>query len=218
VRQALYERIRVHLRTFPRDKVDRFLKELIPTLVSAAVAPRSALGLPERLNKLKRTLASAKAFKESMRPPADNHEMLSDPNRAEQMRRIADAALSARGDLELTRTMVQEVLTGGDQPSLSMAWQSMMPHLNTFIAALEQEIARRAPKRTGRPSADPDGMLATVARTYAAVLEVEPTSTEGGPFYNVACEILLRKGIKDPQRWVLAAIRNYRPTKLQKSD
>lgn len=216
MKPSLDARLRKHLRDVPHDKVERFLRALRPILVGDHVAPRFALDAPERLNRLKHTLKTAKAFRESMRPPTpDAEEMLNDPLMAEQIRRMFDIALSARGDQEQTRKKTQELWpAGGDQSPLLAAWQSLMPHLNSFIAALEGEIAKRAPKRTGRPSADPNGMLAEVARTYADTLEVEPTSTEGGTFYKVAFEILLGKGIKDPQRWVLAAIRNYRPTKL----
>lgn len=213
MKQGLDKRLRPHLRAFPRDKVDLFLRALRPILLGNAIAPRSALGAPERVAKLKRILASARSFKELMRPPPlDPQEMLADPLTGDLMRRMFDAARSARGDPELTRKVTQEVIaSSGDSPQLLAAWKAMMPHLNSFIAALEQEVAAKTPKRTGRPSADPDGMLAEVARAYADILEEQPTSTESGTFYNIAVEIL---GISDPQRWVLAAIRNYKPTKL----
>lgn len=219
-RQLLLDRrLKNHLCNYPPERVERFLSAIKPILLGDAVAPRSALGSPERLDSLRRTLSLAKRLKDSLTPPSSVQAMADSVLGSAVLRNVFDRMKGTRGNVEAAAVEAQklkhEFTSGsGDLPPLYVAWVQMMPHLNAFIASVEQEIDKRKPTRVGRQSADPNRMLADVARTYADTLEDEPTSTEGGTFYNIAVEIL---GIRDPQRWVLDAIANYRVTKLPTS-
>ena len=90
---------------------------------------------------------------------------------------------------------------------LFLAWNEMMPYLNTFMRELNDEIERKRPKSRGRKQSSSDGTLRLIGAIYTHIFGELPSSTEGSAFYNIAVKILRQKNVQRPVQAAIASLK-----------
>jgi hypothetical protein len=191
----LETRLRSYLKAFPVEQVDRFLLSLKGILLGSA--PGTA---EKRLRELNRARTTARALKTM------TVETLS-PEFSQPLIDMAVASIVDTGGLEQFKEEMHSSPWGKNWPPLFLVWTEMMPHLNSFISELEAEIKRTTPKRRGRRGAGNNRVLMQTGAVYAHIFGELPTSTEGGPFYNIAVQILKQKNVQRPVQAVVASLK-----------
>jgi len=187
--------IRDALHDFPADKVKEFARGMGSIGRAEIIAPYADEN--RRRKALQQVLRASRNYRRALDIPVYPHSV--------------PARVDADGLDAVAKLLGPHVLNSLDP--FYRARQSASQAAGEFERRLDQALSEFKSAAGGRKKADPQGLLAHLARRYQLCFGIAPTTTMDGPFYTVCLHVIENMTGKRPvdaSRQVSAAVHSIR--------